>query len=114
LLKAVYESTKLPAKPRNLLGVAKDIPAAEMRRLLLDSYVVSEEGVRQLALERGVVIRDALIAKGLPNGRLFLGAPRLVQTQATSASASAASAAPPELATGASWMPYAELKLSSH
>lgn len=114
LLKVVYENTKLPAKPRNFLGLAKDIPAAEMRRLLLDSYVVTEEGVRQLALERGVVIRDALIAKGLPNGRLFLGAPRLLPAQAAPSPASAASAASPEAAAGSPWVPYAELKLSSH
>ncbi|MCV2348470.1 DUF748 domain-containing protein [Paucibacter sp. Y2R2-4] len=114
LLKVVYESSKLPTKPRNFLGMAKDIPAAEMRRLLLDSFEVSEERVRQLALERGVVLRDALIAKGLPNGRLFLGAPRLLPPQVLPAKEAAASAPAQEAPPAQAWAPYAELKLSSH
>ena len=120
LLKVVYENTKLPDKPRNFLGLAKEIPGAEMRRLLLKSYAVSEEQVRQLALERGVLLRDALIAKGLPNGRLFLGAPRLLSSQSAGASAPAtvasAAAGQADLQEHAAkpWTPYAELKLSSH
>lgn len=97
LLKAVYQASKLPNKPRNVLGFAKDIPAAEMRALLLAGYPVSEDGVRQLALERGVAVRDALIAKGIPNSRLFLAAPRLQRE-----------------AAAAGWVPHADLALGAH
>ncbi|MEJ6004154.1 DUF748 domain-containing protein [Paucibacter sp. AS339] len=123
LLKALYENTKLPNKPRNVLGFAKDIPSAEMRRLLLDSFAVPEERVRQLALERGVVVRDALIAKGLKNDRLFLGAPHLARVQAErpqpeqsqpGGAGNGSSSAAESSAGAAGWTPYAELKLSSH
>jgi len=33
--------------------------------------------MRELALQRGIAVRDALIAKGLPSDRLFLAAPKL-------------------------------------
>ncbi|WP_310389557.1 DUF748 domain-containing protein [Roseateles sp.] len=99
LLKPVYQAAKLPNKPKNFIGFAKDIPAAEMRALLLSSFAVSEEQVRALALERGVMVRDALIAKGLPNSRIFLGAPSLHQAGAE-----------PDPA----WTPHAELQLGAH
>ena len=75
LLKVVYGNAKLPKKPRNLIGLEKDIPASDMRALLLPSYVVDAQRIHDLALQRSVVLRDALIAKGVPNSRIFLGAP---------------------------------------
>ena len=33
--------------------------------------------MRELALQRGLAVRDALIAKGLPGDRLFVGDPKL-------------------------------------
>ncbi|HEY4083172.1 MAG TPA: DUF748 domain-containing protein [Burkholderiaceae bacterium] len=75
LLKVVYGNAKLPKKPRNLIGLEKDIPASEMRALLLPSYAVDAQRIHDLALQRSVVLRDALIAKGVPNSRIFLGAP---------------------------------------
>ena len=77
LLKEVYKQTELPDKPRNVIGLAKDIPAAEMETLLRNQVRVSVEAVRELALQRGLAVRDALIAKGLANERLFLAAPKL-------------------------------------
>jgi uncharacterized protein involved in outer membrane biogenesis len=77
LIKALYKRTDLPNKPRNALGFAKDIPPAEMEALLLQSLPVSPEAIRELALQRGIAVRDALIAKGLKSERLFLAAPKL-------------------------------------
>lgn len=77
LLKTVYEAAKLPDKPRNFLGLLKDIPAAQMRDLLMDSYAISDDQLRELALQRSVTVRDALIARGVPNARLFLASPKL-------------------------------------
>jgi hypothetical protein len=48
-----------------------------MEALLRASYAVSIDNARELALQRGLAVRDALIAKGLPSERLFLAAPRL-------------------------------------
>lgn len=77
LLKAVYRQTDLPDKPRNLIGLAKDIPAVEMEALLKARLVVTDEAMRELALQRGLAVRDALIAKGLPSERLFIASPKL-------------------------------------
>ncbi len=77
LLKQVYKDTDIPNKPRNALGFAKDIPAAEMMALLKTRAPVTDESARELALQRGLAVRDALIAKGLPGERLFLAAPKL-------------------------------------
>jgi hypothetical protein len=65
-------------KPRNAIGFAKDIPVAEMEALLLASLPVSEQAMQELALARGVAVRDHLAAQGLPTDRLFLGAAKAV------------------------------------
>ncbi|MEL4178986.1 DUF748 domain-containing protein [Roseateles sp. PN1] len=95
LLKVVYEATKLPNKPRNMLGFAKDISVAEMRSLMLASYTVNEETAHALSLARGVAVRDGLIAKGLPNQRIFVAAPKLHSAEAGDSG----------------WKPLVELKL---
>lgn len=77
VLKAVYRATDLPNKPRNALGFARDIPGAEMEALLKARTVVSTDAMRELALQRGLAVRDALLAQGLPGERLFLAAPKL-------------------------------------
>ncbi|MFZ5547230.1 MAG: DUF748 domain-containing protein [Pseudomonadota bacterium] len=77
LVRRLYADTPLPNKPRNVLGLAKDIPPVEMEALLRSSHVVSTDNARELALQRGLAVRDALLAKGLPSERLFLAAPKL-------------------------------------
>ena len=77
LLKQVYKDTELPNKPRNAIGFAKDIPGPEMGALLKARTPVTAEAMRELALRRGIAVRDALMARGLPSERLFLAAPKL-------------------------------------
>ncbi len=77
LLKTLYKQTRLPDKPRNVLGIAKDLPDAEMEALLRKNVVVNDETMRQQALARALAVRDALIAKGVSSDRLFLAAPAL-------------------------------------
>ncbi|MEP7099414.1 MAG: DUF748 domain-containing protein, partial [Burkholderiales bacterium] len=77
LLKQVYKDTDLPNKPRNAIGFAKDIPGPEMEALLKARAPVTDEAMRELALQRGIAVRDALVAKGLTTERLFLAAPKL-------------------------------------
>jgi hypothetical protein len=93
LLKEVYRRSDI-AKPRNLVGLAKDLPASEMEALLLASIPVSEASMRELALARGVAVRDYLASRQLPADRLFLGAARVVPSEA-------------------SWQPHAELTLGT-
>ena len=77
LLKEVYRRTDIPNKPRNAIGLQRDIPGPEMEALLRSRLAVGAEAMRELALQRGIAVRDALVAKGLPSERLFLAAPRL-------------------------------------
>jgi len=93
LLAAVYKRADI-TKPRNMVGLAKDLPTSEMENLLLASVPVDEESIRQLAVERGAAVRDYLLAQKLSTERLFLGA---VRTQAS----------------GSDWKPGAELKLDT-
>ena len=76
-MKLVYKATELPNKPRNGIGFAKDIPGPEMEALLKARTPVSDDAMRELALQRSLAVRDAFIAKGLPSERLFLAAPKL-------------------------------------
>lgn len=77
LVKRLYADAKLPNKPRNALGIARDIPVPEMEALLRGATLVTSDSARELALQRGLAVRDALVAKGLPSERLFLAAPKL-------------------------------------
>ncbi|TXH89086.1 MAG: DUF748 domain-containing protein [Rhodoferax sp.] len=73
LLRQVYRRSDVK-KPRNLVGLVKDLPDAEMEKLLLDSLSVNEESVRALALARGVAVKEYLVARQVPVERVFLGA----------------------------------------
>ena len=92
LLKVVYRRADFP-KPRNLIGIRKDLSVAEMEALLLTNLPATNESMRSLAVQRGVAVRDYLADQKLPLERLFLGA---------------AKAVPPE----AKWQPRAELNLT--
>ncbi len=77
LLRRLYQQTRLPDKPRNLVGMAKDIPEADMAALLAKNVAVNDETMRQQALARAIAVRDALVARGISSDRLFLAAPTL-------------------------------------
>lgn len=72
LLQAVYKRSNLK-KPRNLLGLSKDLPTADMQALLLASLPVDEDAVRQLALNRSLAVREYLARQQVPTERVFLG-----------------------------------------
>lgn len=91
-LREAYRRADVP-KPRNLVGLARDLPVPEMEALLMAAMSVNEEAMRSLAVQRGVAVRDHLMARNVPAERLFLGAARAV---------------PPE----AKWSPRAQLELS--
>ena len=73
LLKEVYKRADI-TKPRNLVGLAKDLPVEEMEALLLANIPVTEDTMRELALQRGIAVKDYLGSRQLPVERLFLGA----------------------------------------
>ena len=65
-----------------------------MENLLLSHLPASEDQMRELAVQRGVAVRDYLAARQIPMARLFLGSARTV---------------PPET----KWRPRAQLSLST-
>lgn len=78
LLKRVYLQEDFP-KPRNFLGLAKDLPVAEMEKLLLANTPATDDDLRSLANRRARAARDWLMDKGgIPAERMFQLAPKLV------------------------------------
>jgi len=77
LLEKAYLAATFP-KPRNVLGRPKELPPEEMEKLLLANTLVDDDALRDLAVRRATMVREAL-AKLTPDGptRLFLVAPRL-------------------------------------
>ncbi len=94
LLKRLYTDTPLPDRPRNVVGLLKDVPPAEMRARLEAAVPVTPDTARDLALQRSLRVRDALIERGLASERLFLGAPKVGPAPASAPAAAAAASAP--------------------
>ena len=77
LLKAAYGEEKFP-KPRNVIGLAKDLPVPEMENLMLTNAQVTDEDLRQLANRRAQAAKGYLVETGaVPAERVFLTAPKL-------------------------------------
>jgi hypothetical protein len=77
LLERVYKAEDFP-KPRNAIGLAKDLPREEMETLILTHTPVSDEDLHQLAEHRAQIVRDSLVDKAhIPAERVFLVAPKL-------------------------------------
>ena len=93
LLGAVYRRASIP-KPLTAQGQLQPLSKDEMENLLLSHLPASEDQMRELAVQRGVAVRDYLAARQIPMARLFLGSARTV---------------PPE----SKWRPRAQLSLST-
>ena len=93
VLRKVYRRGNFP-KPRNMIGMTRDIPVAEMEALLLAHLDASESAMQALAVKRGVAVRDYLAGLKLPPERRFLGAAKAVSPEAK-------------------WRPHAELNLAT-
>jgi hypothetical protein len=93
LLKEVYRRADI-VKPKNVVGLAKDLPSAEMEALIVASITVSDDAMQQLAVRRGVAVRDYLASREISAERLFLGAPKTASDDAA-------------------WTPRADLKLAT-
>lgn len=75
-LKRAYREEKFP-KPRNFIGMVKDIPVPEMEKLMFAHLQVTDDDLRLLAQRRAQAVKDFLIAtKQVEPGRVFLVEPR--------------------------------------
>mgnify|MGYP003450544985 FL=1 len=75
-LQRAYKEAKFP-KPRNLIGMQKDLPVEEMEKLMLTNFPASDDDVQQLALRRAENVQSWLIDEGkVPPERIFLVEPK--------------------------------------
>jgi hypothetical protein len=71
-----YKEEKFP-KPKNVLGMAKDIPASEMEKLMLTHIEIKENDLRTLASQRAKTVEDAMLkAAQIESGRIFILEPK--------------------------------------
>ncbi len=71
-LKRVYRKERFK-KPRNALGLQKDLPPAEMEKLILANIAVGPDELKELGLRRAQAVRNFFLTGGkVEPGRLFL------------------------------------------
>jgi hypothetical protein len=76
-LRRAYGDERFP-KPRNVIGIAKDLPAPEMETLMLTNAQVTDEDLRVLANARAQVAKEWMVTEGkVPAERVFIVAPKL-------------------------------------
>ncbi|MCX8146632.1 MAG: DUF748 domain-containing protein [Azovibrio sp.] len=76
-LAQVYQEAKFD-KPRNVLGLNKRLPVAEMEALLIRHMPLDERAFAELAARRGRLVRDWLVEQGqVPVERIFVMAPQV-------------------------------------
>jgi hypothetical protein len=75
-LKMAYKEEKFP-KPKNVIGMAKDIPAPEMEKLMMTHIEVTEGDLRTLASQRSMKVKDAILkSKQVEPERVFILEPK--------------------------------------
>jgi hypothetical protein len=75
-LKMAYKEEKFP-KPRNILGMAKDLPAPEMEKLMLTHIDVKEGDLRSLASQRAMQVKETILKSGqVEPERIFVIEPK--------------------------------------
>ena len=76
-LRRVYRDAKFP-KPRNLIGLQKDLPVDDMEKLLLANTTAGPEDLQRLAARRAEAVQNWLLEQGkVPSERVFLLAPKV-------------------------------------
>ena len=80
-LTLAYKAEKFP-KPRNIIGMAKDLPVPEMEKLMLTHIRITDDNLRQLAVDRASHVRDRLVAMGkVEPERIFLVEPKTLSPE---------------------------------
>ena len=84
-LARAYQQARFP-KPRNLIGLPKELSVGDMEKLMLASLPVGEEELRALATQRAQAVQTWLVEQGqIPLSRLFLLPVQLAETPQTTA-----------------------------
>jgi hypothetical protein len=85
-MQRLYDRTAIANKPKNVVGLSKKIPVAEMETLLMAAIKVSESDWLALAQERVQAVQKILSEK-VSSERLFALAPAISASAASAASA---------------------------
>jgi acylphosphatase len=81
-LKMAYKEEKFP-KPRNIFGMAKDIPVPEMEKLILTHIEIKESELRTLASQRAMSVKDAILRTGkVEPERIYILEPKSLSPEA--------------------------------
>lgn len=76
-LTRAYKEAKFP-KPRNMIGLQKDLPVDEMEKLMLTNIRATDEDMHTLAKQRAENVQSWLLEQGkVPAERVFLVPPKL-------------------------------------
>lgn len=98
LLQSLYKKTDMP-KPKNTLGFTKDLPVADIEKLLLANITPTPRMAIDLARQRAAAIQHFLLTQKLPASRVMVAAPTSL-TQVPN--------------NTEKWEPQAELNLTMH
>jgi hypothetical protein len=80
-LKMAYKEEKFP-KPRNIIGMAKDLPVPEMEKLMLTHIQVTEDDLRSLASQRALNVKNHILkSQKVEQERLFLVESKTLQAE---------------------------------
>ncbi len=80
-LSKAYKQEKIPNKPRNAIGFAKDLPVAEMEKLMLAHFQVNKDDLRELVNHRAMEAKEYLINEGkVEPERIFIVTPQVTQS----------------------------------
>lgn len=75
-LKMAYKEEKFP-KPKNFIGMAKDLPVPEMEKLMFTHIEVKESDLRTLASQRAMKVKDTILKSGqVEPERVFILEPK--------------------------------------
>ncbi|HMK52952.1 MAG TPA: DUF748 domain-containing protein [Thermodesulfobacteriota bacterium] len=75
-LKMAYKEEKFP-KPKNVIGMAKDLPAPEMEKLMLTHIEVKDGDLKTLASQRAMKVKEAILKSGqVEPERVFILEPK--------------------------------------
>ncbi len=76
-LELAYKAETFP-KPRNVLGMAKDLPGPEMEKLMLTHLTVTDDDLRAMTQQRADEVKNQLTKSGVAGERLFVVEPKQI------------------------------------
>jgi uncharacterized protein involved in outer membrane biogenesis len=93
-LTAAYRESSIKDRPRNVIGLLKELPPEEMEAILLANVKVDDDALRRLANGRAQAVKNELSARNVAGDRLFITVPRLSGEQTTAGAARSGGASP--------------------